>query len=143
LLSLANSTPEPDRAATAFDREGIRFSRTEGGLSVPARHLVDARKILRSGALGGKSSRSGLWSLANSSSMWRSREENQRLWQAGVMSELGRLVTEMEPVASASVLFDPGSSGGLGAQTKKMKVVFNSLFISLMMSIISAAFLES
>ena len=107
-----------DRAATALQREGISFRRTEGGLAVSPRHLGDARRILRSDALGGKSSPSSLRQLANSSSMWRSSAENRRLWQAGVMAELGRLVTEMDPVASATVLFDLGSPGGLGAEAR-------------------------
>ena len=106
------------RAAVALDREGIRFRRTQDGLTVSQRNLVDARKVIRSDALGGKSSGSDLWSQANSSSMWRSSAENKRLWQAGVMSELGRLVTEMDPVASARVLFEPGCPGGLGSQAR-------------------------
>jgi len=107
-----------DRAAAAFRREGISFRRTEGGLTVSRHHLGDARKILRSDALRSKSSPSGLRQLANSSSMWRSSAENRRLWQAGVMAELGRLLTEMDPIESASVLFEPGSPGGLGAQAR-------------------------
>ena len=107
-----------DRAAAALQREGISFRRTEGGLTVSPNHLGDAQKIIRSDALGSKSSPSGLMQLANSSSMWRSSAENRRLWQAGVMAELGRMVTEMDPVASASVLFEPGSPGGLGAEAR-------------------------
>ena len=107
-----------DRAAVALKREGIRFRRTEGGLAVSPRHIGDARRILRSDSPGGKSSPSGLRELANSSSMWLSSAENRRLWQAAVMTKLGRLVTEMDPVASASVLFEPGSPGGLGAEAR-------------------------
>jgi len=107
-----------DRVAAALQREGIDFHRTEGGLTVSPRNLGDARKILRSNARGGESSPFGLRQLANSSSMWRSSAENRRLWQAGVMTELGRLVAEMDPIASASVLFEPGAPGGLGAEAR-------------------------
>ena len=107
-----------DRAAAALQREGISFRRTEGGLTVSPRNLADARKILRFDVLGSKSSSSGLRELANSSSMWRGPDENRRLWQAAVMTKLGRMVTEMDPVASASVLFEPGSPGGLGAEAR-------------------------
>ncbi len=106
------------RAEAAFEREGIRFDRSEGGLAVSAKNLSDARKILNSDVLGDTSSGPSLRRLADSSSMWRSSAENRRLWQAGVMAELGRLVSEMDPVASASVLFDPGSPGGLGSDRR-------------------------
>jgi hypothetical protein len=107
-----------DRAAVAFRREGISFRRTEDGLAVSPHRLSDARNVLRSESPGGKSSSSGLRQLVNSSSMWRSSAENRRIWQSRVTAELGRLVTEMDPVASASVLFEPGSPGGLGAESR-------------------------
>jgi hypothetical protein len=107
-----------DRAAAALQREGIGFRRTEGGLTVSPHHLGDARRVLRSDSFGSKSSPSGLRQLANSSSIWLSGDDKRRLWQAAMMAELGRLITEMDPVASASVLFDPGSPGGLGAEAR-------------------------
>ena len=107
-----------DRAAAALQREGIGFRQTEGGLTVSPHHLGDARKILRSEAPGGKSSPFSLRQLASSSSIWLSGDERRRLWQAAMMAELGRLITEMDPIASASVLFDPGSPGGLGAEAR-------------------------
>ncbi|MBL7220865.1 MAG: hypothetical protein ISS69_12175 [Phycisphaerae bacterium] len=107
-----------DRAVTALEREGISFRRTEGGLKVSPHHLSDARRILRSDVMESKSSASSLRQLANSSSMWRSSAENRRIWQAGVMAELGRMVTGIDPVESASVLFEPGSPGGLGAEAR-------------------------
>jgi len=107
-----------DRAAVALQREGISFRRTRDGLMVSPHHLGDARRILRSDSSGGKSSPSGLGQWANSSSIWLSSYEKRRLWQAEMMVKLGRLITEMDPITSASVLFDPGSPGGLGAEAR-------------------------
>ncbi|MDP6636824.1 MAG: FliG C-terminal domain-containing protein [Phycisphaerae bacterium] len=107
-----------ERAAAALEREGIRVGRTEGGLTVSPQHLGDARNILRSDIPDGGSSGSGLRRLAGGLSMWRSSAENRRLWQAGVMAELGRLISEMDPIASASVFFEPGSPGGLGSKAQ-------------------------
>ena len=106
------------RAAVALQREGIEFRRTEGGLAVSSRRLAEAEKILGARATAGESSGSTLSTLAGSSSIWRSSAENKRMWQAGVMSELGRLISEMDPVASAAVMFDAGSPGGLGAKAR-------------------------
>ncbi|MCP4375231.1 MAG: hypothetical protein GY794_03500, partial [bacterium] len=107
-----------DQAITALEREGIGYRRTVSGLQVSPSRLSDARKVLRTQPTGSKSSSSGLSGLASSSSMWRSSAENRRLWQAGVMAELGRMITEMDPVASASVLFEPGCNGGLGVKAR-------------------------
>ncbi len=106
------------RAEAALDRRGVPCHRTPGGLAVPTRRLADAQAILKSDAPAADSLSANLRSLTDGSSMWRSSAENRRLWQAGVMAELGRLVTEMDPIASASVLFEPGAQGGLGSQSR-------------------------
>ena len=105
-----------ERAAVALVRQGVKVRRTEGGLMVPVGSLSVAQKVLRSTVPGVESPSSGLRKLVGSSSMWRSSAENKRIWQAGIMSELGRLITGMDPVESASVLFEPGLPGGLGTQ---------------------------
>jgi hypothetical protein len=105
-----------ERAAVALVRQGVKVRRTEGGLLVPAGSLPEAQKVLRSTAPSVESSGFGLRKLADSSSMWRSSAENKRIWQAGVTAELGRLITDLAPIESASVLFEPGSPGGLGSQ---------------------------
>ena len=104
------------RAEAALDRRGVPCQRTPDGLAVPTRRLSDAKAILKADASGGDSLGANLRSLTDGSSMWRSSAENRRLWQASVMTKLGRLVTEMDPIASASVLFEPGSQGGLGSK---------------------------
>ena len=107
-----------DKAAIALTRSGVKFSRTDRGLSVSRNSLPQAQKALRSDGLASKPSGSGLLRIANSSSIWSYGSDNRRRWQAEVMAELGRLITEMDPVDSASVLFDPGAPGGLGSSRK-------------------------
>jgi hypothetical protein len=105
-----------DRAAAALTREGISFRRTQRGLAVSQRHLADARKVLRSGVLAGESSRLGLRELANSSSIWQTDKEKQYLRLLRLMIKLERMLTEMDPIESALVQFEPGSPGGFGSE---------------------------
>jgi len=108
-----------NRAAAVLQREGIEVRRSDGALLVASGHLADAHRVLRSdlsaGAPGGRS----LQQLADDSGLWRTNAGNQLRWRAGMMAELSRLVTEMEPVATASVLFEPGSARGLGTPAKQ------------------------
>jgi len=113
--------PTLHRAQKALERQGVNSRRTEGGLAVSRRRLADARSILKSEISDANSSPPSLKQLADASGIWCTNFDKKRLWQSRVMAELGRLVTEMDPVDSASVLFEPGSPGGLGSRRKEAR----------------------
>jgi len=108
-----------NRAAVALRRQGIEVRRSDGALTVPREQLGEARRVLRSDRTIAGRGRSNLQQLADDSGLWQTDRENRRRWQAGMMAELSRLVTEMEPVADASVLFEPPADRTLGRPARR------------------------
>lgn len=121
-LVVADESPPPEQleqAKAALDREGIRCDVREGKLRVARDDADRANRLLRKSGLTGRQPQSGFQRLAGESGLWRTQAQEQRQWQALKMAELSRLIAEMEPLESASVLLEPGSRGTLGGPARK------------------------
>lgn len=126
-LALAGAGPEPvaltdaplspeqrDRAAEALDAAGIPYERQGGHLLVAVDDLARAQ-----GAVTPDTDEidpaAALHRLADSRDIWSSAAQKSQRWQATKMLTLGRLIERFDGVASATVLFEPGSPPRLGA----------------------------
>jgi len=107
--------PQLRRARDLLRREGVAFEIRDGKLHVPEDQVRRVGKLLLEDDLAGGRAKSDFEELADEAGLWRTGAQNQRRWQARKMAELGRLIAQMTPVASASVLFEPGTGRTLGA----------------------------
>jgi len=126
-LALSNHEPEmvaivdeplaPENLVAArsiLDAHGIENQAVSGRLFVSAESAERAGGLLRDEGLSGHRTLSDFDQLTRQSDIWSSEAQKHRLWQAGRMHLLGRLISEFPAVHSATVLFDPGAPRRLG-----------------------------
>jgi type III secretory pathway lipoprotein EscJ len=117
-VAQALTGPQLRRARDLLRREGIDFEIRDGKLYVPEDQVRRVSKLLIEDDLAGGRAKSDFEELADEAGLWRTGAQNQRRWQARKMAELGRLIAQMTPLASASVLFEPGTGRTLGASSR-------------------------
>ncbi len=94
---------------------GISCQLTSGRLSVSPKHLAAAREIVAQLTKQRNDATESLAALAREDDIWRTAAQNDKRWQAAKMATLSRLVETFPSVASATVLYEPGSPRGLGS----------------------------
>ncbi|MFW6133546.1 MAG: hypothetical protein ACOC8F_06580, partial [Planctomycetota bacterium] len=108
-------TPEQrDRAAAVLDAQGIPYRRGDAALLVAPDQRARARAALAS-ASPQADPVEPLRRLAEGGDIWSSAARKTQRWRATKMLTLGRLISRMDAVASATVLFEPGVPRRLGA----------------------------
>jgi flagellar motor switch protein FliG len=93
---------------------GISSRLTDGRLMVRAKQLAAAREIIAPLAQRPEDATESLAALAKEDDIWRTTAQSDKRWQAAKMTALSRLVEKFPAVASATVLYEPGSPRGLG-----------------------------
>ncbi|MGA2265064.1 MAG: FliG C-terminal domain-containing protein [Phycisphaerae bacterium] len=93
---------------------GISSRLTDGRLMVRAKQLAAATEIIAPLAQRPEDAAESLAALAKEDDIWRTTAQSDKRWQAAKMAALSRLVEKFPAVASATVLYEPGSPRGLG-----------------------------
>ncbi|MFA6134522.1 MAG: FliG C-terminal domain-containing protein [Phycisphaerae bacterium] len=108
--------PSADLAAAqaTLKEQSIPCKSAGGKLLVPRSRLRSARAILAADKSDLAAGTTAFEDLARQDDIWRTAAQNDKRWQAAKMATLSKLVGMFPSVASATVIYEPGSEHRLG-----------------------------
>jgi flagellar biosynthesis/type III secretory pathway M-ring protein FliF/YscJ len=114
LFNTALSDEQNGQARTLLQRENINVRIADGLLTVPADRRDDAVALLASQSILPSDPASELDRLVRESTIWRTRDDTDRLTQELRQEQLARLIARFPGMRTAQVILEPGKPRMLG-----------------------------